>query len=141
MYVNKETQKGFSLIELLVVLVILGLLAGIVGPQILKHIGRAKSDSAKLQIQDLSSALDLYYLEVGEYPTAEQGLEALVEQPKDVINWNGPYLKKKRVPLDPWKQPFHYVYPGHHGAYDLFSLGKDNREGGEKEDRDIVSWE
>jgi len=141
MLIQKKNQTGFSLIELLVVLVILGLLAGIVGPQVLKHVGRAKSDSAVLQIQDLSAALDLYYLEVGEYPSAEQGLEALIKQPEDVTNWNGPYLKKKRVPTDPWKRPFHYVYPGKQGVYDLYTLGRDNEKGGDKEDRDIVSWE
>jgi general secretion pathway protein G len=136
-----KNNRGFSLIELLVVLVILGLLAGIVGPQVLKHVGRAKSDSARLQIQDLSAALDLYYLEIGDYPSSKQGLDALIKAPLDVENWNGPYLKKQRVPTDPWNREFHYIYPGQHGIYDLHTLGRDNQEGGTKEDADIVSWE
>lgn len=138
---HPTTTNGFSLIELLVVLVILALLAGIVGPRLIKHIGKAKSDTARLQIKQLGSALDSYYLEIGEYPTSEQGLSALVVQPDGVKNWNGPYLKKKQVPLDPWNRKYHYVYPGTHGLYDLFSLGKDNKEGGQKEDADIVNWE
>jgi len=138
---NKIKQAGFSLIELLVVLVILGLLAGVVAPQVMKHVGKAKSDSARLQIADLGAALDLYYLEIGDYPTTEQGLEALIEAPSDVSNWNGPYLKKKTMPNDPWNTPYHYVSPGENGAYDLYTLGKDNQAGGEKEDADVVSWQ
>ncbi len=137
----KRNSKGFSLIELLVVLVILGLLASVVAPQVMKHLGKAKSDSARLQIEDLGAALDLYSLELGGYPTTEQGLKALIEQPENESNWNGPYLKKKKIPSDPWNRDYQYISPGEHGGYDLFSLGKDNQEGGEKENKDILSWQ
>jgi general secretion pathway protein G len=132
---------GFTLIELLVVLVILGLLAGLVGPQVMKYLGSAKTDSARLQIEDLAASLDLYRLEVGRYPSTQEGLEALVEAPPGARNWNGPYLKKKQVPKDPWGNEFHYRSPGEHGPFDLYSLGADDSEGGEGESQDIVSWE
>jgi len=132
--------EGFTLIELLVVLVILGLLAGLVGPQVLRYLGSAKSDTARLQIEELGAGLDLFHLEVGRYPTSEEGLGALVEQPPGLSTWNGPYLKKKQVPKDPWGNPYHYRSPGENGMYDLYSLGPDNMEGGEGENQDIVSW-
>jgi general secretion pathway protein G len=128
------------LIELLVVLVILGLLAGLVGPQILRYLGGAKSDTTRLQIEELGAGLDLFHLEVGRYPSTEEGLAALVEEPTGVSNWNGPYLKKKTVPKDPWGNDYNYLSPGENGVYDLFSLGQDNMEGGEDENEDIVSW-
>jgi general secretion pathway protein G len=131
---------GFTLIELLVVLVILGLLAGLVGPQVLRYTGSAKSDTAKLQIEELGAGLDLYHLEVGRYPNSEEGLKSLVEAPAGVSVWNGPYLKKSSVPNDPWGNPYHYESPGQHGPYDLYSLGSDNAQGGEGNDADIVSW-
>jgi general secretion pathway protein G len=132
---------GFSLIELLVVLVILGLLGGIVGPRVMKHVGRAKSDTARLQIEDLSAALDVYSLETGDYPSTDEGLRALIEAPADVDNWNGPYLRKPKLPTDPWGNEYHYQSPGEHGPFDLYSLGADNAPGGEGDDRDIASWE
>lgn len=133
-------ENGFTLIELLVVLVILGLLAGLVGPQVLRYLGGAKSDTAKLQIEELGAGLDLYHLETGNYPTTEEGLGALVEQPVGASNWNGPYLKKKTIPKDPWGNDYHYRSPGENGMYDLYSLGQDNMEGGEGDAADIVSW-
>jgi len=133
-------SRGFTLIELLVVLVILGLLAGLVGPQVLRYLGSAKSDTAMLQIEELGAGLDLYHLEVGRYPSTEEGLKALVEQPVGETAWHGPYLKKKRIPVDPWGNEYHYSSPGEHGMYDLYSLGSDNLEGGESENADIVSW-
>ena len=133
-------KEGFTLIELLVVLVILGLLAGLVGPQVLRYLGGAKSDTARLQIEELGAGLDLYHLETGRYPTTEEGLAALVEQPVGVSNWNGPYLKKKTLPKDPWGNEYQYRSPGENGMYDLDSLGQDNQEGGEGEAADIVSW-
>jgi len=133
-------QRGFTLIELLVVLVILGLLAGLVGPQVLRYTGSAKSDTAKLQIEELGAGLDLFHLEVGRYPTSTEGLKAMVEHPTGVTRWNGPYLKKKNIPMDPWGNAYHYRSPGEEGVYDLFSLGNDNMEGGEGNDADIVSW-
>jgi general secretion pathway protein G len=131
---------GFTLIELLVVLMILGLLAGLVGPRVLKYMGGAKSDTARLQIEEFGAGLDLYHLEVGRYPTTEEGLEALSRAPAGVDNWNGPYLKKKTIPMDPWGRPYRYRSPGENGDYDLYSLGRDNADGGEGEDEDIVSW-
>lgn len=133
--------RGFTLIELLVVLVILGLLAGLVGPQVMKYLGSSKTKTARLQIEDLGASLDLYRLEVGRYPTGEEGLRALVKQPDGVKDWNGPYLKKDQVPKDPWGYEYHYRFPGEHGPYDLYSLGADNAEGGEGENQDIASWE
>lgn len=134
-------QHGFTLIELLVVLAIIGLLAGLVGPQVMKHLGESKSKAAKLQIEELTSTLDMYKLDVGKYPTGDEGLEALIEQPASAKYWNGPYLRKKKMPLDPWNNPYHYVAPGQHGKFDIFSLGADNAEGGSGEDQDITSWE
>jgi general secretion pathway protein G len=133
-------QGGFTLIELLVVLVILGLLAGLVGPQVLRYLGSAKSDTTRLQIEELGAGLDLYHLEVGRYPTTDEGLIALVEQPTGASQWNGPYLKKKRIPEDPWGNEYHYRSPGEQGMYDLYSFGNDNMEGGEGDNADIVSW-
>jgi len=138
-YQGREAT-GFTLIELLVVLMILGLLAGLVGPRVLKQLGGAKSDTAQLQIAEFSSGLDLFYVEVGRYPTTEEGLESLVSEPVGVGNWNGPYLKKNDLPTDPWGQSYHYRNPGEHGEFDLYSLGRDNIGGGGDEDTDIVSW-
>ena len=137
----RRNTAGFTLIELLVVLVILGLLAGLVGPRVIKHLGESKTKTAMLQIQELSSALDLYRLEVGTYPTTDQGLEALVEKPVGVAQWNGPYLRKKTVRLDPWGQPYKYRSPGEHDAFDIYTYGADNAEGGEGEARDVLGWE
>ena len=133
-------HAGFTLIELLVVLMILGLLAGLVGPRVLSQLGGAKSDTAQLQIAEFSSGLDLFFLEVGRFPTAEEGLLALVVEPPGAANWNGPYLKKNNIPQDPWGQEYRYLSPGEHGDFDLFSLGRDKVDGGEKEDADVVSW-
>lgn len=138
---NRATSDGFTLIELLVVLAIIGLLAGLVGPQVMKHLGESKTKAARLQIEELASAFDMYRLDVGRYPVTDEGLQALVEQPASARNWNGPYLRKKKVPLDPWNNPYHYVMPGQHGKFDLYSLGADGSEGGEGEDQDILGWE
>lgn len=137
---SRRDARGFTLIELLVVLVILGLLAALAGPRVMKYLGGAKSDTAKLQIEEFSSSLDLYRLEVGRYPTGEEGLQALVQAPAGVSGWNGPYLKKKDVPNDPWGNPYHYAVPGQHGPFDLFSYGADNQEGGDGENKDLVNW-
>lgn len=134
-------SRGFTLLELLVVLVILGLLAGLVAPNLMDKFSQAKSKAARLDIEELSSVLDMYKLDVGRYPTTAEGLGALVEAPASARVWNGPYLKKKKVPVDPWNNPYHYTAPGQHGKFDLSSLGGDNSEGGEGEDADVVNWE
>ncbi len=136
-----RNQRGFTLIELLVVLAIIGLLAGLVGPQVIKHLGESKTKTARLQIEELSSALDMYRLDAGRYPSGDEGLAALVEQPSTAKFWNGPYLRKKKLPVDPWNNPYHYAFPGQHGKFDIFTLGADNAEGGEGEDQDVKSWE
>jgi general secretion pathway protein G len=135
-----QSRRGFTLIELLVVLMILGLLAGLVGPRIMKYLGGAKTGTAQLQIAEFGAGLDLYHLEVGRYPTSEEGLMALSEQPFGVRNWHGPYLKKKDIPPDPWGNAYRYHSPGENGDYDLYSLGRDNADGGGGEDTDLVSW-
>ncbi|OAI04671.1 type II secretion system protein GspG [Methylomonas methanica] len=134
-------HRGFTLLELLVVLGIIAMLAGIVGPQVMKHMGASKTKAARVQIEDLAASLDMYKLDEGRYPTAQQGLAALVERPADAKRWNGPYLRKDKIPQDPWNQDYHYVFPGQHGKFDLFSYGADEKEGGEGEDQDINSWE
>ncbi len=138
--VNNKSN-GFSLVELLVVLAILGMIIGLVGPRVMKHLGSAKSDTAKIQIEDLGATLDIFYLENGRYPNSQEGLSALITKPSGLDNWNGPYLKKQIIPKDPWGNEYHYQAPGSHGDYDLYSYGADNQPGGEKNDRDINSWE
>ncbi|MDR6290874.1 general secretion pathway protein G [Inquilinus ginsengisoli] len=133
-------DAGFTLIELLVVLVILGLLAGLVAPRVLNYLGGARSDTARLQIENLKSALDLYSIDVGSYPTTSQGLKALTADPGGMRGWKGPYLRSNDVPDDPWRRPYLYRAPGQHGSYDLSSLGADGAEGGSGDDQDVVSW-
>jgi general secretion pathway protein G len=133
-------ELGFTLVELLVVLVILGLIAAFAAPQVIKYLGSAKTDAATIQIERLSGILDLYRLEVGSYPSTEEGLQALIERPFDAKDWNGPYLKKADALIDPWGQAYVYRQPGDHGDFDLYSLGADGSDGGEGEDQDVVSW-
>ena len=133
-------SSGFTLIELLVVLAILALLAGVVGPKVMKQLGGAKSKTAKIQLEELASALDMYRLDVGRYPSTGEGLQGLVEKPGNAASWNGPYLRKG-MPKDPWNYEYHYRSPGEHGEYDIFSYGADNSAGGESENKDVNSWE
>ncbi len=137
---KKRAAPGFTLIELLVVIAILGFIASLVGPSVIKQFSGAKADTARLQIADLGAALDLYYLDLGRYPTTAEGLPALVAAPDGVPKWDGPYLKKSAVPKDPWGNAYHYKAPGDNGPYDLFSLGADNQTGGEHDNADVVSW-
>ncbi len=135
---RRRRNRGFTLIELLVVLVILGLVAAIAVPQVIKYVGSAKSDTARIQIERLSTTLDLYRLEVGRYPNSADGLEALVERPSDAVSWNGPYVKERDI-SDPWGRPYVYASPGENGEYDLLPLGADGQEGGDGEDTDITN--
>lgn len=134
-----ENDRGFTLIELMVVIVILGLLAALVAPKMFGKVGQAKQKAAKAQIELFGTALDAFRLDVGRYPTTSEGLQALRTRPSGVEKWNGHYLSKE-IPLDPWGYPYNYVSPGSNGGYDLYSLGADNGEGGEGEKMDIVSW-
>jgi len=133
-------RAGFTLLELLVVLVILGLLAALAVPQVMQYLGRAKTDTSRVAIDNLAATLDLYRLDVGRYPSQQEGLEALMTAPADSARWNGPYLKKQDMLLDPWGNQYVYRIPGEHGAYDLYTLGADNAEGGEGEDQDVRNW-
>ena len=133
-------QGGFSLIELLVVIIILGLLASLVGPRLFGRVGQSKQAAAKAQIELLGAALDQYRLDIGAYPLSQVGLEALVTNP-NLANWSGPYLKKTLVPVDPWGKPYQYkCCPGDHGDYDIWSHGADGAPGGEGENADVTSW-
>jgi general secretion pathway protein G len=127
-------------VELLVVLVILGLLAAVAAPQALRYLGGAKHDAARLQLDGLVTALDLFRLDVGRLPTREEGLAALVQRPPGLERWNGPYVRRTDQLLDPWGRPYRYRTPGEYGPFDLLSLGADDRPGGAGEDRDVKSW-
>jgi general secretion pathway protein G len=133
-------EDGFTLVELLVVLVILVLLASLVAPRVIGYLGSSRTKAAKVQIQSLSTALELYKVETGRYPSTSEGLKALVQAPPGASNWNGPYLTKKDLPSDPWGRPYAYRSPGEHGAFDIVSLGADNQPGGTGENEDIVNW-
>jgi len=136
---GSKGESGFTLIELLVVMVIIGLLAGYVGPKLFAQIGRSEVKATRAQIDALGKALDQYRIDVSRYPRSDQGLAALVARPADEPRWAGPYLSKA-VPRDPWQNEYVYRSPGEHGDYDLLSLGRDGRVGGDGEDADIVSW-
>lgn len=131
-------SRGFTLIEILVVMAIIGLIAALVAPQVFKSLGGAKSDAARAQLEALATSVDLYRLEVGKLPP---DLNALIERPSGESRWNGPYLRKQKVPNDPWDREYVYNVPGEYGDFDLFSLGADGLEGGEGDDRDINSWQ
>lgn len=125
----KRQSSGFTLIELLVVLAILGLLAAIAVPQVLKYLGRAKEDVVNVQIQSLETSLDLFKLDIGRYPTSQEGLAALVQKPAGLDQWNGPYVTKANSLIDPWGRPYVYQQPGQSGDYDLYSRGPNGNRG------------
>ncbi|MBF0101685.1 MAG: type II secretion system major pseudopilin GspG [Desulfobacterales bacterium] len=133
-------SRGFTLIEILIVVIIIGMLGALVGPNVYNRYEKAKWNNTKNQINMLDSALDDFRLDNGRYPTTEEGLESLMKAVEDLPKWSGPYLKKA-VPNDEWGRPFVYQCPGEHGEYDLYSYGKDGTEGGEKNDKDVVNWE
>jgi general secretion pathway protein G len=136
---DKGREEGFTLIEILIVVIIIGLLAALVGPKLFGKVSSAKLKAAKAQIELFGTALDAFRLDVGRYPTGEEGLKALREKPSGVDAWEGPYLPKD-IPLDPWGKPYIYISPGEHGEYDLLSYGLDGVVGGEGENQDVVSW-
>ena len=130
-------EAGFTLVELLVVLVILVLLASIIGPRVIGYLGSSRSKTAQVQIESLITSLELFHIDVGRYPTTSEGLDGLVKQTGKVPGWNGPYLSKGAVPLDPWGQPYRYESPGRKGPFNLYTYGRDGKEGGADEDADI----
>ena len=136
---TKRADKGITLIELLVVMVIIAMFATLVGQRLFRNVERARETQAKAQISEFESVLDTFRLDVGRYPTAEEGLQALRARPGTRERWDGPYLRKD-VPLDPWQHPYVYRFPGQHGDYDLLALGADGQEGGEGENADVVNW-
>jgi general secretion pathway protein G len=137
---NIKNEYGMSLIEISIVLLIMGMVAAIIGPKLFGKVDDAKVKTAKTQISELENALDMYRLDVGKYPTTSEGIKALKEQPSGINTWKGPYLKKD-VPKDPWGNDYQYTSPGSHGDFDILSYGADGSVGGEKNNKDIVSWE
>jgi general secretion pathway protein G len=129
--------RGFTLLELMVVLLILALIASIAAPQVTKHLRKAKIETAKIQIDALGAAVDSFNIDNGRYPTTEESLKALVEKPGDLKSWDGPYIKKKESLVDPWGQPYIYKHPGSAKEYDIYTLGSDKKEGGEGDAADV----
>ena len=132
-------KNGFTLIEILIVMVILGLLAALVGPKMFGKVGKSRQKTAKVQISLFETSLDTFRLDMGRYPTTEEGLEVLREKPSNSDKWDGPYIPK-RIPQDPWQNPYEYNSPGEEGDYEIISYGADGKSGGEKENKDIVNW-
>jgi general secretion pathway protein G len=137
---GRSAERGFTLVEMLVVITIIGLIMALVGPRVLNYLSESKAKAAKIQIESLGSALDLFFLDSGRYPTSSEGLTVLVQRPGNFAAWNGPYLKGAVVPNDPWGNPYIYRAPGQHGAYDIISYGADGQEGGTGTGTDITSW-
>jgi len=139
---RRSTQAGFTLIEMMVVMVIIGLLMALVGPRFIRQEEKAKLKACRAQIELLGTALDTFRLDVGRYPTAQEGLAALQQRPFGLDRWDGPYLKKGNVPKDPWDRPYYYRAPGEGGRpYDLLSYGADGAPGGDGDNKDITSWD
>jgi general secretion pathway protein G len=136
---RRRGEHGYTLVEILVVITIIGLIMALVGPRVLNYLTESKVKTARIQIQSFASALDLFYLDAGRYPTSAEGLAVLVRPTAGITAWNGPYLKGGIVPTDPWGKPYVYRSPGEHGAYDVVSLGSDGQEGGTGTAADITS--
>lgn len=137
---RRQSQRGMTLIELLVVLVILAVIAAFAVPRVMNYLGGAKRDAAAIQVERLSGILELYQLDTGRLPTSNEGLSALVAQPAGIRRWNGPYVKKSGSLNDPWGNPYGYRAPGQRGAFDIYSLGADGRQGGDGENADVGNW-
>lgn len=137
---RRSAERGFTLVEMLVVISIIALIMALVGPRVLNFLTESKVKAAKIQIESLSSALDLYALDTGRYPSSSEGLDALMQPPGGTAGWNGPYLKGTVVPKDPWGKSYVYRSPGQRGAYDIQSYGADGQEGGSGAAADITSW-
>ena len=137
---KRRGESGYTLTEMLVVLTILSLLIAIVTPQVIGYLNRAKVRAAQIQIQSVATTLDLYYFDAGRYPTTQEGLAALVEEPPTAENWNGPYVRGEEQITDPWGRLYRYANPGNHGEYDLYSLGADDQEGGNGANQDVTNW-
>src|SRR4030081_3864246 len=137
---RQNGEGGFTLVEILVVITIIGLIMTLVGPRVLNYLTESKVKTARIQIQSFASALDLFFLDAGRYPTSAEGLAILVRPTTGITAWNGPYLKGGTVPSDPWGKPYLYRSPGEHGAYDVVSLGSYGQDGGTGTAADITSW-
>ena len=137
---KSRLESGFTLLELLVVLAIMGMLAAIIAPTVIRYLGTSRTQTAKVQISNVMSALELFRVDVGRYPTQQEGLESLVVATPTAPNWNGPYLKKDSALKDPWGTPYIYQNPGQHGEIDVFTLGQDKAPGGTGEAQDVGSW-
>jgi general secretion pathway protein G len=133
-----DGERGFTLVEMLVVITIIGLIMGLIGPRVLNYLSESKVKAARIQLQSFGSALDLFYLDAGRFPSSAEGLGALVKQTPGVSAWNGPYLRGGNVPNDPWSHPYLYRSPGEHGPYDIMSYGSDGQEGGSGSAADIT---
>jgi general secretion pathway protein G len=137
----RRSEAGFTLVEMLVVITIIGLIMSLVGPRVLTYLSDSKAKTARIQIQGFSSALDLYHIDIGRYPTSAEGLGALAQKPDGAASWNGPYLSGNSVPKDPWGRPYIYKFPGQHGAYDIVSLGPEGREDDASAGVNVTSWQ
>ncbi|MGI9409907.1 MAG: type II secretion system major pseudopilin GspG [Hyphomicrobiaceae bacterium] len=136
-HTGRRGEQGFTLVELLVVMAILVLLAGIVAPRVIGYLGSSRAKAATVQIESLATSLELYRLDTGRYPSSQEGLIALVRKPERVANWNGPYIRGREVPPDPWGKPYFYRSPGASSAFEIYSLGADGKPNGDGEDKDI----
>ena len=139
---GRDGELGYTLVEILVVLAIIGLIVGLAGPRVLNYLSDSKVKAAKLQIASFSTVLDLYYLDNGRYPTSNEGLAALIQKPETASTWRGPYLKSSIVPTDPWGRPYVYRSPGQQAPFEILSLGAEGREGGgANNSENITSWQ
>ena len=137
---RKAVSAGFTLLELMVVMLILALLASIAAPQVMKHLAKAKSETARIQVDALTASVNYFQLDTGRYPTDQEGLRALTDRPESEPKWDGPYIQKKDSLMDPWGRPYLYKWPGAHHEFDIYTLGSDGKEGGDGEARDIGNW-